>query len=196
MILIFVRVYECDRVCRCALCTCVFMCVRSKFSLHANRPVSLHMAWATIQAIQRRTNCRSQSRKLTVTAEYLIKKYTKNNKILCPLSLTPAIIHFCLLLTGNRCTLKRVAASASEHEISELCCRRKRCAVELHPLLLQRASARTLNHVSTSFFLPACTSGDKYPSLHRLCEGYRDCLLNNRHVWNTILKPRRPAQPR
>lgn len=38
-------------------------------------------------------------------------------------------------------------------------------------------------------FPPSCTSNDKFLSLYRLCEGYQGCLLNNHHVWNTVMKP-------
>lgn len=42
---------------------------------------------------------------------------------------------------------------------------------------LQRACT-TVEHI----FPPSCTSNDKYPPLHRLCEGYQVCLLKNHHV--------------
>lgn len=162
------------------MCVCVcegevqLTCKQARVSPHGTSHDPGNTAGDILQITEQETDCHS-------------RMSSKKNKMLqsiflCALSLSPAIIPFCLLLTGNRHTLKHVAAPTSEHEISELCCRRKRCTVERHPLPLQRASACTLNHFSTSFFLPACTSGDKYPSLHRLHEGYQGCLLNNHHV--------------
>lgn len=166
-------------------------CKQARVSPHGMSHDPGNTAEDILQITEQETDCHSW---ISFKKKYT-KKYNPPKLFLGSLSLSPAIIHFSLLLTGNRRTLKHVAAPTSEHEISELCCRRKRCTVERHPLPLQRVPACTLNHFSTSFFLPACTSGDKYSSLHMLCEGYQGCLLNSHHVWNTILKPRRPVQP-
>jgi len=140
---------DCVAVC---LYFCV-NCVRVEFYLHANRPVILHKAHALIQAIQRRTLCKSHINNWSSSLNILSKiqpskkKETLQKVFLCILSLPRAVIHFPPLTGNRRRALKGVAALVSEHEISELCCRGTR-STEHHPL----TSAESIRPLKYFFF--------------------------------------------
>lgn len=111
-------------------------------------------------------------RQKKLTTEYFTENtHKKNSKAFPPLSFCVSRHHRFICSPDRK--QRHVAAPTEEHEISELCCRRKRSTVGRHPL----TSAES--HFSTS----AVHLMTNLPPSKRLCEGYQGCLLNNHHVW-------------
>ena len=157
---------------------CVCLC-GGKSSLLADRPVSPHKAWATIQAIQTRTLWkipRKRNWRLNILEKTHTHTHTKEKPpklFLCSRSVSAAIIGLSVLLTGNRGMLQlRQKNMKSVNYVAG----GNAALVERHPLTSAEShfsTSSSLLYIWWQIFLPP----------KRLCEGYQGCLLNNHHVW-------------